>query len=365
MRILQINSTKNFGGGERHFTDICLALKERGHEVFAVLNPESIWRERLHFLEQNVFSVAVRNSIDISSAWQIAKICSSNGIEIVHAHSAKDYLPASLACRIAKKPRLFLTRHVLFPMSKLQKFALSNVQKVIAVSEPVKESLKNIFSYEKIVVIPNGINVENWAKTDESARKSFISFHKIPQNSKIIATLGELKELKGQTEFILAAKMLAHEFPEAFFIVVGKDNSLNQSFRKQLKRLVKTFNLEQRFLFLDWVEDTAKFFQVVDVFVSPSRMESFGLAILEAMASGKAIVATKTKGALEILQDNFSAKLVSIESPVELSQAIKFFLLDEQMRKNYGENARKVAMEKFHTKQMIDKLEEIYKCPLF
>jgi glycosyltransferase involved in cell wall biosynthesis len=361
MRILQINSTKNFGGGERHFVDICSALKERGYEVFAVIHPESVWRERLSFLGKNVFSVSVRNSIDIFSALKIARICKEQKIEIVHAHSAKDYFPVSLACRIAGISKFFITRHVLFPMSRLQRTALKNVRKAIAVSESVREILKETFPDEKINVIPNGIHIENWATSDNpDIRKEFFSFHKIPQNAKIIATLGELKELKGQQEFILAAKTLAQEFPEAFFVIVGRDNSLSQGFRKKLKRLVKVLGLENRFLFLDWVENTADFFQVVDIFVSPSRMESFGLAILEAMASGKAIVATKTKGALELLQDNSSAKLVPVESPFELAQAIKFFLLDEKAQKDFGEMARKTAAEKFHIEQMIDRIEEVY-----
>ncbi len=360
MRILQINSTKNFGGGERHFVDVCFALKARGHEVFAVTHPESTWREKLFFLEQNVFSVAVRNSLDIFSAVKIARICKEQNIEIVHAHSAKDYFPASLACRLTRKSKFFLTRHVLFPMFKLQKFALNNVQKAIAVSEPVKENLKETFPEEKIVVIPNGIYIENWTKVNDLARKNFLSFHNIPENAKIIATLGELKELKGQREFILAAKILAQEFPETFFVVVGRDNLLGQPFRRELKRLVKIFGLQERFLFLDWVENTADFFQAVDIFVSPSRTESFGLAILEAMASGKAIVATKTKGALELLQDNFSAKLVPIESPLEIAQAVKLFLLDEKMCRTYGENARKTTIEKFNIESMIDKIEKVY-----
>ena len=79
--------------------------------------------------------------------------------------------------------------------------------------------------------------------------------------------------------------------------MVGLDHSVGQPFRRELKRLAGVLGLADRFLWLDWLEDTAPFFAAIDVFVSPSHSESFGLAILEAMARGKAVAATETDGA--------------------------------------------------------------------
>ena len=364
MRVLQISSARNFGGGEKHLVDLCRGLKRRGHEVLVALRPTNKWQERFDFLApENFLHVSIRNSFGVFSAQRIAEFVRENDIQIIHAHVARDYIPASLACRIAKTPRLVLTRHVLFPMKPFHKFALKNVSKVIAVSGAAAESLETIFPKEKIRVVPNGIEIEKRAGAGygEKLRREFRSEHNIPYDAALIGVVGELKLLKGQRDFVLAAKIIAEKFPQAHFIIVGKDNSANQSFRNELKRLVKIFNLENRFLWLNWVEETAPLLQALDVFVSPSHSESFGLAILEAMASGTAIAAAETEGAKEILRDGETALLVPVQQPVALAAAIDRLLTDENLRARLGGQARDFAAVNFSLERMIDETEKVYR----
>ncbi len=362
MRVLQINSAKNFGGGEKHLVDLVKGLQKLGHEIFLAVPVNSPILEKLeNFPAKNTLRVQIKNSADILAAVKIAKFIRQNEIEIVHAHAAKDYLPASLAVRIAKKAKLVLTRHVLFSMKRMQKFALSNVSKVIAVSAAVEANLKKTFPAEKIVKIPNGIEIEKWAQTDkEKLFREFRFLHDIPFDVPLVGTVGELKRLKGQQDFIFAANEIAKKFPETYFVIVGTDNSLKKDFRRELKRLVKVFGLEDGFLFLDWVEDTAPLLAAMDIFVSASHSESFGLAILEAMASGKAIVATETEGAKELIFDGKSGKLVAVKEPLKLAEAIEIFLENEKMRENFGSQAQKAASKNFSLEKMIERTEKVY-----
>jgi glycosyltransferase involved in cell wall biosynthesis len=362
VRILQISSAKNFGGGEKHLADLCEGLNVRGHEIFVATRPGAEWLDRLSFLpEENLFELPLRNSFDIFSARKLALIIREKKIDIVHAHLGRDYPVAALAVRFTSNARLILTRHVLFPIKSLQKFALSNVAKVIAVSSAVEANLQKIFPAQKIVSIPNGIEVEKWSKADRKQfREAFRFEHDIPFDAFLIGTIGELKPLKGQEDFILAAQIVARKFPESRFIVVGKDNSFDQNFRRKLKRLVKVFDLEERFLWLDWVENTAEILHSLDVFVSPSRSESFGLTILEAMASGIGIAATETEGARELLENNKTGKLVELENPAQLAEAINEFLNNEELRKKYGRQAQESAKENFNLERMIAETEKIY-----
>ena len=105
MRVLQISSAKTYGGGERHVIDLSRGLLERGHEVFAAVRPTCTWRKRLDFLpEEHVFEVSIRNSFGVLSAMRIAEFVRDNDIELIHAHVARDYVPASIAC-MAQKAR--------------------------------------------------------------------------------------------------------------------------------------------------------------------------------------------------------------------------------------------------------------------
>lgn len=363
MRILQISSAKTFGGGEKHFVDLCKGLHDRGHDVFVVLRPTSEWHDRLSFLpKENFIYVSIRNSFGVFSAQKIAGFIRKKDIEIVHAHMARDYLPISLACRIAKTSKFIFTRHVLFPMKSFYKFALTNLSKAIAVSKGVETNLRMLFPKEKVTVINNGIDVEKWLSIDRTKlRKEFRFENNIPADARLIGTVGELKPLKGQEDFVLAAQIVAARFPETYFAVIGKDNSFDQAYRRKLKRLVKIFGLGERFLWLDWVEDTGALLSALDIFVSPSHSESFGLAILEAMTSAVPVVSTETEGAKELFKAEGAGKLVPAENPAKLAEAIIEILENEDFGKTLGRNAQIIARENFSVEKMIAETEEVYR----
>jgi glycosyltransferase involved in cell wall biosynthesis len=119
--------------------------------------------------------------------------------------------------------------------------------------------------------------------------------------------------------------------------------------------------MEERFTWLDWTEDTASLLAALDVFVSASHTESFGLAILEAMAIGCAIVATGTEGANELLQSGVSGKIVSMKDPARLADAVGALLSDENLRQTFGVNAQARAKEKFGLDRMIGETEIVYR----
>ena len=364
MRILQISSAKNFGGGERHFVDLCRGLASRGHDVFVALRPTCGWQDRLDFIPaENFLRVSIRNSFGVLSAMRIAEFARDNKIDIVHAHVARDYIPASIACLAADGARFVLTRHVLFPLKPFNRFALKNLSAAIGVSEGVRTSLENIFPPSKVSVISNGIDIAGYSDSDSAAlREEFRSLHNIPQDALLVGTLGELKELKGQRDFVLAAQEIVKQIPDGRFVITGKDNSVDKSFRRELKRMVKVFGLEENFLWLDWLDDTAPFYAAIDVFVSPSHSESFGLAILEAMLRGKAIVATETEGAKELIGD--SEYLVPVNDPVKMSEKICSLLGDQRFRNDYGAHLKKRAAEKFSLDRMVGETESLYRAVL-
>lgn len=340
--------------------DLCRELAKRGHEVFVALRPTNLWENRLDFLPpENVLHLSIRNSFGVLSAMRMADFVRENEIQIVHAHVARDYIPSSIACLAAQKAKFVLTRHVMFPLKPFNRFALKNLSKAIGVSEAVGEEMKRVFPPTRIEVIENGIDFENFDGADsKNTGREFRELHGIPQEVPLVGALGELKELKGQRDFVLAAAEVVKEVPECRFVVVGVDNTLGQPFRRELKRLAGVLGLADRFLWLDWLEDTTPFFAAIDVFVSPSHSESFGLAILEAMARGRAVVATETEGAVTLLgRDGY---LVPIKEPVRLAERIVQVLGDSQVRVKVGEDLRKRAGERFSLRRMADETERLY-----
>lgn len=362
MKILQISSARYFGSSEKHLISLCKGLQSRGHDVFVMLRPSCEWKERLDFLpKENLFHVSIRNSIGIFSAQKIAKFVRDRKIELIHAHVTRDYFPASLACRITKTPKFILTRHSATPMKSFHRFSLTNLSKVIGVSEGIKKNLQILFPKEKIVAITNGIEVIGIsAEERKTIGKNFRLENNIPLDSFFVGTIGEIKETNGQRDFVLAAQMIAAKFPESRFAIIGKDNAVNQPFRRELKRMVKIFGLEDRFLWLDWVSETANFYNALDVLVSPSHSESFSLATLEAMTNQTAIVATETELSKELLKNNETGLVVPVKEPVQLADAVNRLLADEVLRRELGKKALISAKENFDVQKMIDETEKIY-----
>jgi glycosyltransferase involved in cell wall biosynthesis len=208
-------------------------------------------------------------------------------------------------------------------------------------------------------VIPNGLDTQIVDAEDTARlRTEFRSSHSIPNDAPVVGTLGELKELKGQREFVLAAAEIVKKVPDCRFVIVGLDNTMDKRFRRDLKRLAQVSGIEDQILWLDWLEDTAPFYAAIDVFVSPSHSESFGLAILEAMGNGKAIVSTATDGAQQLLRD--CGTLVGVNDVVGMADAILRLLADPDVLGSFGRSAKKIAAERYSLDRMIAATEKLY-----
>ena len=361
MRILYVSSAKTFGGGERHLVDLSREMTARGHDIFFALRPTNQWQDKLDFIPpKNFLHVSIRNSFGMFSAKRIAGYIEKNNIDVLHAHVARDYLAASVACRVAGRTKLVLTRHVVFPMKPFYRFALRNVDATIAVSTSVKTQLERIFPAEKVMLIPNGIDAATRTAAEKQAMANkFRRFHSIPDDVPLIVTIGELLVLKGQRDLILAANEILKRHPDCRFAIAGKDNSIDQKFRRELRRLVKVFGHEDKFLWLDWLDDISPLLSAADIFVSPSHSESFGLAILDAMASGTPVVATETDGAKELLKGTNA--LAPIKDPLALTEKICEFLNDAEHRKSLGSQLQAIALENYGLTAMVDATEAVYR----
>ena len=364
MRILQINSARTYGGGERHFSDLANALAARGHEVFAALRPGSPLRDKLTGIStEHVFELPLRNALDLSSARRLARHAREREIEIVHAHLARDYPVAALAARRVPGARLVVTRHVPFKMSGLHRLTLANVTRAIAVSEGVAQGLREsrVFPAERIRVVPNGVE---FARYDEALAGFDRDAHRArlqPTARLLVGTVGELSEAKGQEDFVRAAARVARQNEQAAFLVVGEDNSPGRETRRRLEQLIADENLAGRVQLLGYVSELIPFLAALDLYVSPSRAEAFGLATIEAMACGACVVATATDGSREIVADGETGRVVPVGDVSTLARAINELLGDEAARRRLAERGRASVRERFALARMVEATERIYR----
>lgn len=365
MKILQISSAQSLGGGERHLADLANGLIRRGHDVYVALRANSpLLNELENVPKGNITTLPLRNSLDATSARKLARLVRKHQIQVVHAHMARDYPLAAYAARMNPGSRLIVTRHVLFPLNRLHRITLSKAARIIAVSQAVASQLQvdGVAPPEKISVVLNGIDTARFQDARrEFTPERFLHSLNLPDDRLLIGTVGELTPLKGQEEFLRAALQVLQQYPNACFIIAGIDHSRGSKHQARLEQLIAELNLGQHLWLIGWVDDLAQLYCGLDVFVSASHTESFGLVLAEAMACGAAVVATETEGAREIINHGETGLLVPINDVEELARAISKLLQDESERVRLGTAAELAAAAQFSVARMITETEEIYR----
>jgi glycosyltransferase involved in cell wall biosynthesis len=222
--------------------------------------------------------------------------------------------------------------------STIEKYTFSKLNRIIAVSTRVKKELINYYnvSKEKILLIPNGIDISEFKNKQESS----LNFHSKFNADYILINVGGYSRIKGIYEIIKALKYIRDL--NWIFIVIGGGP------RKDLilvKKLLKQYNLDNRVLLLGSLkkELVKSIVQEADVYLHPSLYESFGIAVLEAMALKKPIVTSRIDSLEELVND--AGILVNVGDISGLVNAIRNLLEDIELRKSLAQRAFQRALK--------------------
>jgi glycosyltransferase involved in cell wall biosynthesis len=177
----------------------------------------------------------------------------------------------------------------------------------------------------------------------------------------LVGTVGHLAPIKGQDIFIHAAALISARRSGVRFIVIGEDKSPQMGYRTSLDSLIVELGLGGIVAMDGWRDDMPAVLSSLTLFVSAARSEPFGLAIVEAMAAGLPIVAAASEGAMEIIEDGHSGRLVPVGDPEALAQAITDLLDDPLECSRLGRNARLVARERYSLARMAIDTERVYR----
>ena len=132
-----------------------------------------------------------------------------------------------------------------------------------------------------------------------------------------------------------------------------------------LQSKIKDLNLEDSVEFLGWIADPKDFFSQIDIFILPSKIETFGLVLLEAMKYGKPIISTNCDGPREILRENIDALLIDLKSnesiPNQIAKNVEKLISDEKLANNLVENSYKRLKSRFTFEVLESLLGEIFK----
>lgn len=162
----------------------------------------------------------------------------------------------------------------------------------------------------------------------------------LPGGKLIVGIVARMQRWKGIHVLLDAARELAAANGSLFFVVVGGVHSLEPAYAEGLRAQVRDLGLESCVHFTGHQSDPARWMAQMDIVVSASLGEPFGMVIVEAMALGKAVIATRTGGPLEIIRDGVDGLLVTPGAVAELVQAVRRLAADPPLRVALGARAR-------------------------
>ncbi|MGE5607226.1 MAG: glycosyltransferase family 4 protein, partial [Bacteroidota bacterium] len=354
MKILQINSAKNWGGGEVYTINLCQKLIAKGYNVMLACRPGSDISRIALKNGITLLELPLTGAVDFRSAWKLSQYCRKNGIDIVHVHLARDYWIARYLKAILPGIHLVFTRHLLNPIRStfFHKWLFKKVDKVIAVSNAVKESLliQNLLSPERIITIYNGIDVNLFASALSGTIRKELGFDK---NLKLIGIIGQIAPHKGSDLFIASAVLVSKQYPNTRFLLVGNDFQ-NGKYIEELRQISLNSGIGDKVFFLGQRTDVPEIMKDLDIFVLASKYESFGLVLVEAMAAGVPVVSTIAGGAVkEIIINDETGVIVNDNQPITLANTIISLLKDEKRAVILAKAGQERAFEKFDLDQMV------------
>ncbi len=299
----------------------------------------------------------------------LKKLDDEHGFDLFHLHNRffADFNLALPYARLKRKPFVMTAhnprpKHVASPLAALGtsydwligRWPFVLADRVIAVSEWARHDIaKYGVDKEKIVTIPNGVNVEEF----NPGGSMLVRDKYRVGDGELLLFVGRLVPQKGISYLLEAMPLVLGQHPGARLVLVGR-GSLCESLKRQASRI----GLDGSVIFSGYMEEDElkDAYGACDLFVLPSTVEPFGIVIVEAMACGKPVVCTDSGGVREIVADSINGFVVPARDPGALAHRICQLLSDKGARDRMGRMGRYIAETRFDWKSIAVKTKRLY-----
>jgi glycosyltransferase involved in cell wall biosynthesis len=356
MRILHTEWSDGLGGQEKRILAEVHGLAEKGHYIAVVCRDHAKIKNEAVKLGIDVHTLPLRKSYDIKSIVRLAALMKNNKFDIVNTHSGVDSWIGGIAAKFANVSLLVRTRHLNIPLKRnLFNFIHYLPDVYITCGENMRNNLvtKCGFPESRVVSIPTGVSPDffNVKKNMESRSKYGLDI-----NSTVIVNVGILRSVKGHEVTFNAVKMVVESVPAAKFLIVGDGPR-----KEALEKAVRDLGISEYVIFTGYVEDIPEVYSISDVAVLSSWSEGLPQSLLQAMAAGVPVVATKVGGVPEVVINEKTGLLIEPGDHKALAKCIIKILNNRDFSLKIAESAKDHIMKEHSVTHMIDKIETLYK----
>lgn len=276
---------------------------------------------------------------------------------IIHCNSAttKYTFCSALGAKLLRIPFVWHVR-VISSAGWRDKLISGLCARIIAISDAVKKKFDGIAEKNKVVMIHNAVDTELFKPGLDV--EYLLDEFRIERGRKIVGIFSRLDPWKGHRLFLEAAKDIRDKFPNTVFLIVGEGE---KDYKAEFVKYVDEQGLKNDVIFTGFRKDIPELMNLCDIVANPSvEPEPFGRTLIEAMACGKAVVATNIGGPVEVIEDNVSGVLVPEKNVQMLAQACIHLLKNKKKLMEMGLKGRERAVKLFSADTIIKKVEKIY-----
>ena len=364
LRLLYLITTFSVGGAERHLYDLVSRLPSDAYDVTVAFFKEEAQEARslvpdFRALGVDVVDLRMTSRWDVAALWRLFRLLRHLRPDILHAHLYRAELFGVLTGRLAGVPGIVCTMHnanlymVHKVLRRLLAMAYRFADRVITLFDEASTQLRNDYRVpgSRLVTIHHGYNAveQDPPPKHEPAGTGNVS---------VVGTVGRLAKQKAHDVLLNALAQILRRRPGTRLTIAGHDD---EGLRPELEALSARLELQEAVQFKGYVDNIQSFLDEIDVFVLSSDNEGLPISLLEAMAVGKPIVATRVGGVPEVVVDGVTGLLVPTRDPEALADAILRLLEDPSEARRMGARGRERLMQQFTMERMVERTCAVYR----
>ncbi|MBU1726282.1 MAG: glycosyltransferase [Candidatus Omnitrophica bacterium] len=363
-KILYLHETAEISGAENSLLNLVKNLNKDLFKPVFVLPGHGALSEELRKLGIEVLFMdfpRVRCLRGVSKAiGMLKKIIKEKNASLIHSNSIRTHIYGAIAAKKSRVPcvwhqRNLITSELIDPDMEISFLADKIICNSQAIARRFQDKSGNL--PEKVAVVYNGVDLSrfNPCLSAKTLRQEF----NISDSDIVIGIASRFGKDKGHEVFLRAARLLGNYK----FLIVGDAVFKQDKWREaHLRKMAQYLGMSDKIIFSGPRKDMPEVYAAMDIFVLASEAEPCGRVLIEAMSCAKPVVATNSGGTPEIVQDGKSGILFKPKDARSLANAIEKLAANESLRRQMGEQGRKIAEENFSIALNVLKIEEIYKC---
>ena len=360
INIMQVVLSLSYGGLERLTLQLSDRLNKEKYRVsICCLDCEGELAAEGRLKGINILAFGRKPGFDMLLPFKLAALMIKQSIDIVHTHNPCAMVYGTLGARLARIPVTINTRHN-GDVRHVNSIIWAMNDAISVISQDAQQTLlrHNNIRQDKTLVIYNGIDQNKFNATQ--VKNQFRNSLGLDSAAHIIGTASRLSSLKDHHTMLESFCLVLKQLPNSYLLLVG-DGPERQALEKHSLQLGISKNV--RFLGFKNDNDVINYLSIFNLYVMSSLIEGISLALLEAMAVSRPVVATNVGGNSEVIIEDETGILVPPKDPEKMAQAIIKILQNPDLAKKMGEAGRQMVEEKFTLDGMVHEYESIYeKC---